>query len=859
MKETLREPEGSKEYEVSPPLPTSGQILGILSRTMEMGNPRLHSKTARRYFSGRLETLVKESSRVEIFGAISEALAELGVGAAAQTERAAIPSSALASTLSRHADYWDRSRVFLLPRMQRVLPSHLSAVWLPYVRLAAIDLALRLAAHMHLTETSPNSLNFLNWISCDRRGRYLNARREEAGLTLASLAEEVEVDGNTVEAWMYKGTRPSDEHLVRISEVLAPSVDGQGCIRMVRDLRRLYWLSDIVGILGQYIGAEPANDAASRLHRYALLAYRAIGEETADETRSSPLTEIVARGALSTLSQPLLTVLAARESDDEWKEDLKAAGVGWLRRVLDVNLKIHMAEEDDLIQKTDGRILENWDVSNPEAYEHYRRSHELERQGRIDEAMAELVKAVDLDPLDPANHFTLGSFKGGLGAKTGDETLIGEALEGCWMAATLDPNWILPWAEIGWILLKTGRAREAVEHLQRVGPEREPPDTRYYGALGTALGQLGDYAGSLAAFESSLKLNLDNLDTAVAAAEAALLAGDKLSSNRYRKLARHLGASPELVGYLELLNAVRTELSTAAIMAGEPKTAHLEALMLRNAGAATAHLAKGMAHFKEGELNPAKSELDTAIRLDPGNAATYLARGIIQGYMGRYDRVISDLSEAIRLSPGNAAAYHFRGMAHADQDALDSALVDLDEAIRLEPGNADAHRARGDCLRYKEEYGRAIADYDTALRLDPEHAPSHRGRGAALRMKGEFDQAIADYGTALRLRPEDPLTYRFRGDAYVATGNHDRAISDFNASLRLDDSGDSAYFGRGNAHLFLGRLDLAIADFSAAIERNPESARAFHGRGVTREVMGDSEGAENDYGRARKLGYDESA
>ena len=40
-------------------------------------------------------------------------------------------------------------------------------------------------------------------------------------------------------------------------------------------------------------------------------------------------------------------------------------------------------------------------------------------QGRIPEALAEVAKAVDLDPLDPVNHFTLGSGLGGIGGMTG--------------------------------------------------------------------------------------------------------------------------------------------------------------------------------------------------------------------------------------------------------------------------------------------------------------------------------------------------------------------------------------------------------------------------------------------------------
>ena len=74
----------------------------------------------------------------------------------------------------------------------------------------------------------------------------------------------------------------------------------------------------------------------------------------------------------------------------------------------------------------------------------------------------------------------------------------------------------------------------------------------------------------------------------------------------------------------------------------------------------------------------------------------------------------------------------------------------------------------------------------------------------------------------------------------------------------MNSTDDIAYRGRGNARLFSRELDLALADFNAAVECNPESDLANYGRGVVREVMGDLEEAEEDYRRARELGYDDS-
>ena len=229
--------------------------------------------------------------------------------------------------------------------------------------------------------------------------------------------------------------------------------------------------------------------------------------------------------------------------------------------MLAVNLGVHRAEEDVLIRDTDGRVLQDWDVSNPEAYDHYRRFGELQLQGRIYEAIAELEKAVKLDPLDPVNHFTLGSVKGDIGAKQGDAELVKEGLAACRLAASLDPAWILPWAEIEFILLESGRPREAVEHLRADVPERRPLDTRYYGALGAALRKLGHYEESLKAFESSLELNPEDAPVAAGAAIVAALAGDRAKLTRYRQTARHMGASDELDLHFVLAKAFREPLN----------------------------------------------------------------------------------------------------------------------------------------------------------------------------------------------------------------------------------------------------------------------------------------------------------
>ena len=341
-----------------------------------------------------------------------------------------------------------------------------------------------------------------------------------------------------------------------------------------------------------------------------------------------------------------------------------AAASNWTRRVLAVNLGVHRAEEDALIRDTDGQVLRDWDVTNPEAYAHYQRFGELQLQGRIQEAIAELEMAIKLDPLDPADQFILGSIKGGMGAKQGNADMVEEGLSACWLAARLDETWVLPWAEIGFLLLESGRPREAVEHLQAIGPERRPLDTRYYSALGAALRDTGRFAESLVAFESSLELNADDPPIVAAAAITAALAGDDKKSRLYSKTARHMGISEELSLHLEFAKAMRTSMPNTEITnERDRKISALDVAIRRNPRDVTAYLYRGMLHFEGEDDKWAISDLDEALRLEPENAGAYFIRGTVYGYLKRYDRIVSEMTEVLRIEPENSQALYNRGPA----------------------------------------------------------------------------------------------------------------------------------------------------------------------------------------------------
>ena len=536
------------EPEIMPDVPTSGQLLGAIAKTLGVKfDDNLSRKTATRYFSGRQDRLVRDDNKEEIIAAIAKGIREMGLFPGKDAADDAGLLRSITEALLHHAAEWDGFRSFLLPRVSFVEPAHLPAVWGAYARLATIDLALRTAAYWHFTNPPPSEPMEFDWTLLTEPGKYLNQKRTDAGITLEKLAEATGVSRNAVDAWMYQNVRPSNSNIEKIAETIAYQSDSPTPNDVTARLKIFYWFSDIANLLGKHLGADQLPEIIQKLQDYSILTYlfiKSLPDKMADREL---LADLLWLGSESAFAKSFLPLLSDREPDAEWREDLKWAGINRGYRVLLVNRQVHNKEIDALNQARDGALFQEWGISNPQAHEHYMRGLELQNQGKIWESMAEVDKAIQLDPLDWANHITQGSGKGYMGVILGNETMIKDALAECWLAANLAPTEVLPWAEIGWILTQTGRHQEAVEHLKSISDQRHPMHVRYYRALGVAQRGLGHFQDALKSLEQAFHIDREDTDVVTSILITVSLLGNKNKFRRYSKIARHLGIPDEMI------------------------------------------------------------------------------------------------------------------------------------------------------------------------------------------------------------------------------------------------------------------------------------------------------------------------
>jgi tetratricopeptide (TPR) repeat protein len=309
---------------------------------------------------------------------------------------------------------------------------------------------------------------------------------------------------------------------------------------------------------------------------------------------------------------------------------------------------------------------------------------------------------------------------------------------------------------------------------------------------------------------------------------------------------------------------------------------------------------RGIKKAKDGDLDGAIADFDSAIKADPKNDAPYYNRAQAKRLKKDTAGAIADYTHAIELGSTNPAAYNNRGNARSENNDPDGAIADYTRAIELKPDYARAYynravtkKAKGDAKGAAADFKRAkeldpklaseesaadsknesdvdlvergiekgqqgdldgaLTDLNRAIELDPKNSAAYYNRAATKLLKKDTAGAIADYTHVIELDPKNVNAYNNRGILKARNNDPDGALADYNHAIELDPKEAKAYNNRGNVKKAKGELDGAIADFTSAIELDSNLAIAYKNRAEARQAKGDKAEAEADFKSAEKI------
>ncbi len=99
-------------------------------------------------------------------------------------------------------------------------------------------------------------------------------------------------------------------------------------------------------------------------------------------------------------------------------------------------------------------------------------------------------------------------------------------------------------------------------------------------------------------------------------------------------------------------------------------------------------------HLKQGRIDPAKTLLDEAEKVNPKNADVYVYRGAIRIAAKDYPTATKELDRALQLDEDNPYAHYYSGIAYANQKRPDKMIAHFQTFLKLAPNAPEAEKVK---------------------------------------------------------------------------------------------------------------------------------------------------------------------
>jgi tetratricopeptide (TPR) repeat protein len=290
---------------------------------------------------------------------------------------------------------------------------------------------------------------------------------------------------------------------------------------------------------------------------------------------------------------------------------------------------------------------------------------------------------------------------------------------------------------LGVALAHRGELDEAVASF-REALRIKPDGVSALSNLGLALAQQEKLTDAVATFEECLRLQPEAVDTLHRLAN--VLRNAKKPAEALPHLKEAIRLKPETADLHHSLGLTLADLGKNE----EAIAAYREALKLEpRYPDALNNL--GIVLQNAGKSAEAVSCYRQALRIRPNSSETYNNLGVALAAQDLQDDAIAAYRAALQLAPDSAGPYSNLGNALRQIGLVDDAVISLEKALQLNPDYSEGHNNMAVALLQAGEPERAVASYSRALELKPDYPDAYLNRALARILLGDYEGGLEDY------------------------------------------------------------------------------------------------------------------
>lgn len=404
----------------------------------------------------------------------------------------------------------------------------------------------------------------------------------------------------------------------------------------------------------------------------------------------------------------------------------------------------------------------------------------LKAQGRIDEALVQFEKCLEMRQDDDAVYYALSQMY-----------LIKNYFE------------------------KSSRSIQKAAELA-------PDNTWYLQELAYMYFETEDYMNSVKIFKQLVEKEPRNIGWLYGYAEALVKNGETMRAvDALKKAEEQVGSAPQfsIQKYQLYMEAGESEAAINELEIGQkkfPKDPQLIATMVDH-------------YFRVNDYDKAIEKLEELVLADPSNGRAHLALADIYRQQGRMKDTYDELKSAFPLLDVDIdTKMQVLINIHDAQNQIDPEVLLLsDLLIQTYPEQAKPYSIKGDLLLKKGDENEALIAYKKALKYDKSLFPIWNQVLIMEYQKADFHTLYADSKECLELFPTMSIVYLLNGVSANQLKKYEEALESLGSGIELviNDSGLKAeFYGQiGEAYFGLKESNEGVMNYKKALSYDNKS------------------------------------
>lgn len=484
--------------------------------------------------------------------------------------------------------------------------------------------------------------------------------------------------------------------------------------------------------------------------------------------------------------------------------------------------------------------------------------------GEIDKAIEDYGKAVSMAPKNAEAHYKLG-------VALGTNKQVKRAIAELEKAVALDPSNVRIERTLAGVYETAGMTEQAQDAYQRVMAMTKDPriiaeaHKRFVLITAKSYAQGGHPDQALTILEELRRERGRDPEVLYYIGVSYMLANqlDKAEAE-FKKIIQILPKNQNAYQDLVKIYEQKGDLDKAIVY--EKKLLKFVPAGSREFGAESFRLAmlEGRRAVEKGDIDKALSEFQKALSIDPRQPLANYSAGLIYQQEGRWVDAEKSFNNVLEVMPGNLDARLHLAAVYIDTNRLAQGSKLLQQLAGQAPNTPQGRQAAAllekirATLSRQEAPGQSIDElikkYEALAAQNPEDAGPHLDLGALYVRKRDLENARKQYEIAAKLDPTSENAHGTLAAIYDELGHYARAVDEYAVTVSLEKDPQRAAGIARDLLLALGKrfyndhdLNESSKVFNEVLAQDPQNINALLYIGLIDSNKGELEDAETAY------------